>query len=321
MCHARAPKALKCFQVFLHVLYFYYSNYYSYPLIEGSITTMETYRRTVYGAALQTAQVLGLPYTVPANTTLNEKLSIQSTATLATNEVPRMRYLSLGIGGHRGAVGADGIQLVESIQHSATDAASYRMFPFVMRPLDADLTNTERERYGLRRVENKNGIDYAVYYLRRIDMTNVVIAMKKKKILNGVETISDFVPNTTNLSPVAPIINPGSVTTVNGEYVYATAKVTIVFDTFDATEILNAASVLFGDENYAFISEFGFVTGVDRSVQAQGAGGSTFAMNEIIAAQVFCHVSAMQPMVNQRNGFEATYDVGIAEPLMVLATP
>ncbi len=97
---------------------------------------METYRRTVYGAALQTAQLLGLNYAVPANTTLNEKLSIQNTAVLGANEVPHLRYISIGIGGHRGATGTDGISLIESIQHSATDAASYRMFPFVMRPLD-----------------------------------------------------------------------------------------------------------------------------------------------------------------------------------------
>ena len=68
---------------------------------------METYRRTVYGAALQTAQVLGLPVDIPANTTLNEKLSIQSSAALGANEVPRMQYISIGIGGHRGATGAE----------------------------------------------------------------------------------------------------------------------------------------------------------------------------------------------------------------------
>ena len=281
---------------------------------------METYRRTVYGAALQTAQVLGLPVDIPANTTLNEKLSIQSGAALGVNEVPRMQYISIGIGGHRGATGADGIALVESIQHSATDASSYKMLPFVMRPAASDLSAAEMERYALRRIETHNGVEYAVYYLRRIDMNGVIVELKKKTILNGIETVSDFVPNASNLSPVPPVTNPGS-NTVDGTYVYATAKVKIDLDTFDATEILNAASVLYGDENYAFISEIGFVTAVDRVVQTQGAGGTTFNMNEVIAAQIFCHVSAMQPMVNQRDGFTATYDVGIAEPLMVLTGP
>lgn len=281
---------------------------------------METYRRTVYGAGLQTSQLLGLDYVIPANTTLNEKLSIQNTATLGVNEVPRMRYISIGIGGHRGAVGADGIALVESIQHSATDASSYKMLPFVMRPLDSDLSTTEITRYALRRIETHNGVDYAVYYLRRIDMDAVSVEYKKKTIYQGTETVTDFVPGVAVLSPTPPVTNPGSNTT-DGVYVYATAKVKINFDTFDATEIINAANLIYGDENYAFLSEFGFVTGVDRVVQAPGVGTDTFNMTEVIGAQVFCHVSAMQPMVNQRNGFEATYDVGISEPMMTLTGP
>ena len=281
---------------------------------------METYRRTVYGAALQTAQLLGLNYTVPANTTLNEKLSIQNTAILGANEVPHLQYISIGIGGHRGATGTDGISLIESIQHSATDAASYRMFPFVMRPLDNDLSASEMERYALRRIESHTGVDYAVYYLRRVDLSAVAIELKKKTITQGIEVISDFIPNNAVLTPVAPLTNPGS-NTVDGQYVYATAKVAIEFDTFDATEILNAAVVLYGDENYAFLSEMSFVTGVDRVVQAMGVGSQTFNMNEVVAAQVFCHVSAMQPMINQRNGFTATYDIGIAEPMMILTGP
>jgi hypothetical protein len=281
---------------------------------------MEPYRRTVYGAALQTSQVLGLPYVLPANTTLNEKLLIQESAVLNPNETPRMRYITIGIGGHRNSTGVDGIDLIESIQHSAADASSYRMLPFVMRALDNDLTAVEAVRYGLRRVESHGGLDYAVYYARRIDLSAVTIQLKKKTILNGTETISDFVPTASVLKPVPPVTSPGS-NTVDGEYVYATAQVRIVLDTFDATEILSAANILYGSERYAFISEFAFVTGVERVVQAAGANGSTFNMNEIIGAQIFCHVSAMQPMFNQRDGFEATYDVGIAEPMMLITGP
>lgn len=281
---------------------------------------METYRRTVYGAALQTAQLLGLDHVVPPNTTLNQKLSIADSETLGANEKPIMRYVSIGIGGHRGATGADGIALVESIQHSAADASSYRMFPFVMRALDNDLNSIEIERYALRRIETHNGVDYAVYYLRRIDMTGVAVEFKKKTVAMGTETVSDFIPTSSVLTPVAPATSPGS-NTVDGEYIYATAKVTIDFDTFDATEILNVATVLYNDENYAFLSEFAFVTGVDRTMQATGAGAQTFNMKEVIEAQVFCHVSAMQPIFNQRNGFTATYDVGIAEPMMLLTGP
>ena len=94
----------------------------------------------------------------------------------------------------------------------------------------------------------------------------------------------------------------------------------IDFDSFDAQEILNSAKILYGDEKYAFISEFGFVTGVDRMMASPTESGS-FPMKEVVAAQIFCHVSALQPIYNQKNGFEAMYEVGISEPLMVLTGP
>ena len=280
---------------------------------------METYRRTVYGAALQTAQVLGLPITIHPNTTLNEKLQINPTATLNTHEIPTMKYLSIGIGGHRGTTGADGMALIETLQHSAADASSYRMLPYVMRPLSSDLNSTEIDRYALRRMETHNGIDYAVYYLRRIDLSDVVISLKKKVVSNGKETVSEFVPGLEVLDPIPPVTTPGA-NVVDGTYLYATAQVKIDFDSFDAQEILNSAKILYGDEKYAFISEFGFVTGVDRMLPSQTSDG-TFTMREVVAAQIFCHVSALQPIYNQKNGFEAMYEVGISEPLMVLTGP
>lgn len=280
---------------------------------------METYRRTVYGAALQTAQVLGLPVVIHPNTTLNEKLQINHEATLGPHEVPTMRYISIGIGGHRGNTGADGIPLVETLQHSAKDASSYRMLPYVMRPLSSDLTADEMERYALRKLETHNGIQYAVYYLRRIDLTNVTIALKQKVVSNGKETISEFVPTVDVLNPVPPVTTAGA-NIVDGTYIYATAQINIDFDSFDAQEILNSAKILYGDEKYAFISEFGFVTGVDRMMASPTDSGS-FPMKEVVAAQIFCHVSALQPIYNQKNGFEAMYEVGISEPLMVLTGP
>lgn len=281
---------------------------------------METYRRTIYGSALQTANLLGLGHTVLPNTTLNQLFSINQSETLGVNERPTLKYIGMGIGGHRVSTGAGGITLVETIQHDATHAASYRPFPFAMRPLASDLTSGERTRYAMRRIETHGGSQYAVYYLKRMDLNAVAIEYKTKTIVSGVETTSDFVPTTDVLTPVPPVTPPGAVST-DGVYVYATARVTLTFDEFDATEILNAANVLYQDENAAFISEFSFVTGVDRSLNSPGPGATTFAMNEAVAAQVFCHVAAMQPMKNQTQGFVLTYDIGIAEPMMVLTGP
>lgn len=281
---------------------------------------MEIYRRTVYGADIQTCQLLGLQYTPKANTTLNEKFTINSSATLSTNEYPRMQYMTIGIGGHSHIVGAQGRLKITAKQHAASDAALYEHVPFVMRPLDSDLSQTDMAKYGLRKVISHAGVDYAVYYARRLDLSAVTTKYKKKVVANRVETITDFVPDSTVLSPVAPATAPGA-TTTDGTYVYATATVKIVFDAAEVSEMLSAIKLLYGEEEYGLISEIGFVTGVDRTLPSAAAAGATFQMNEIVAAQVFCHVFTLQPLYMQRDGFEATYDIGISEPLMILAGP
>lgn len=280
---------------------------------------MEIFRRTVYGAAIQTAQVLGIELPQLAHTTLNEALAINASATLGTNEIPRMKYITLGIGGHRGRIDSDGITLIENIQHKASDANHYRMLPLVVRPLNNDLTTAEMGKYALRKIKSHSGVDYAMYHAMRFDTTGVQIKYKKKVVANGHATISDFVPDSSVLTPVAPATSPGA-NTVDGTYLYCVATVNIELDAFTVGEILNSARILYGSERYAFISELGFVTGVDRTMQSQGSAGS-FNMNEVINAQVFTHVSVMQPLYDQTGGVTLTYDVGISEPIMAMTGP
>ena len=275
----------------------------------------EIFRRTGYGALLQTNMVMGLPVTIPASSTLNEKLSIQSTASLGINEVPKMRYLTLGIKGARHTVGADSIPLLDLIQHLPTDAASYMMFPFAMRAVDDDFTPSERNLYCLRRVETISGADYAVYYGIRLDMTNVVPKLVKKTILNNVTTAVDFFPSSENLNPVPPPIPPAGTIPLEGEYICALAELEITFTPTMVEEILNAAMVKYNNENYALISELGLVSGVDRAVNMQDSNGQTVSYNEVVAAQIFTHVSTLIPFKSQRAGFAITLDCGASEPM------
>lgn len=281
---------------------------------------MDNFRRTALGGLSQTCAMMGLPLPQIANTTLNEKLSIQANATLGVNETPRAKYMCIGIGGHQGTVGADGILLIGSAQHRPTDNSLFRMMPFVMRPLANDLTSTERQRYALRRIENHKGLDYAVYYLRRLDLTNVVPKLQKINITKGVTTTTDYTPTSGDLSPTPPALNTGGANTVTGEFIAAVARVTVNFDTLDATEILNAAMVLFDSEEYAIISEMGFVSGVDRSVTVTDPTGA-LVYDECINAQIVTHIATLQKLVANRNGFESVFDVGATEPMYNLTTP
>lgn len=282
---------------------------------------MEQFRRTVYGAALQTAQMLGIPLTIPANSTLNEKLSIQANATLGMNERPIVKYMTIGISGHRARVGADNIPLIESIQHEPTDAASYKMLPFVVRLPENDIPSQYVSRYALRRLETINSVQYVVYYMRRLDYTNVNLQLQKKTINNNITTTVPFVPSTDNLNPTPPVLSNTGVNTITAQYVNVTAPVTIVIDTFDATEILNAAQIIYGSEDYAFISEIGLCSGVDRTVTVTDPGNVSKTYNEVVAAQVCTHINALQPLTSQRDGFTAVLDIGAVEPMFIFTTP
>lgn len=280
---------------------------------------MEVFRRTVFGGIAQVAHLLQIPMPILPSSTLNEKLGIQPVATLGVNELPVMRYMTIGIGAHAGVAGVDGLPLIQSIQHSSGDAAPYRMLPFVMRETDNDISPSERERYALRRVEVIGGVDYFVYYARRIDVSNCTIRAQKRTVVNSVTTSVDYVPNASNLSPTPPALDGGVITTT-GEFLSAVCKLEIVFDSFDVSEILNAAVILYGKEDYAFISELGMITGVDRSVSVADGAGGTITFNEVVCAQVFTHVNAMQPLKSQRDGITLSYDVGATEPVFAQST-
>ena len=96
---------------------------------------MEVYRRTIYGATLQAAQFFGIPALIQNFSTLNEKLSIQSSATLGANEMPTVGYLVIGNGGHMSVPGQDDIPLISNKIHKADDASPFKLFPFVLRPV------------------------------------------------------------------------------------------------------------------------------------------------------------------------------------------
>lgn len=279
---------------------------------------MEIFRRSYYGGAVQVAHLLGIPLDVLANSTLNEKFGIQAGATLAPNEQPRMRYFTMGIGAHGATTGVDGLPLVQTLQHSSEHAGLYRHLPFVMRPVGNDLTASERERYALRRIESHGGTDYIVYYARRIDVSGAAIRAQRRKVVGSTTTITDFVPSAANLNPTPPDLSNGGSNTTNGEFLVASCKIEIVLDSFDVTEILNASMILYNSEDYAFISEIGMVTGVDRSVPTNDGAGGSFSFNEVVVAQICTFVNAMQPLKSQRDGLTLTYDVGINEPLFSL---
>lgn len=282
---------------------------------------MESVTRTVYSSYIQTCMLLDIPPVYPQNTTLNEKFGIQSGTLPTQQERPKLGYYCIGNRGHQLVVGTEGIPKPEPVQHRATDAALYGHIPFVLREITDDLTSVERARYALRREEQHNGETYIAYYLRRLDLTNVTPMMNYKVVVDGVETTTPFVPNSSNLNPTPPQIGNTGVNVTSGEYVSASAILALSLTETDANELINVARILYNDEFYSIISEIGLCTGVDKIVQVQGSQGGSFNFNEAIGVQIASHIPAMIPMKFSNTGTDVTLAVGATEPLFALGQP
>lgn len=281
---------------------------------------MRIITRTIYGSRLQTAQMLNLPYTAVANTTLNEKFGILAGVQPDNNEVPACRYFCIGLGGHRNMMGSDNRPYVSPIQHDPSDAALYDHLPFLLREPTDDLSPTERARYALRKQILVSGVPYIAYYLRRLDLDNVQPTMMHNTVTDGVVSSVPFVPSSANLNPTPPPIPPTGVVTTDGDYLSASALVSLNFTAAEIQELVNVAELLFGNELMAVISEIGLVAGVDKTTTATAAGGGTFNYLEAVACQIVSHITAYYSAAFANNGFDFSLELGATEPLVGITT-
>jgi hypothetical protein len=273
--------------------------------------------RSVYGAALQTSELLKLPLVIKQYTTLNEKLNINDTITLADTDRPSLAYITLGNGGHRLTVGANNIAKPEPIQHLPRHAALYNHIPFIMRVVGNDLTPTERAKYRLRRLETHNGIQYVVYYAKVIDFSSTVTRLELRSVNNNVVTVSNFIPTIDDLNPTPPPINSGNVLTTTGDYVAASAKVNIALTTDDISELLNVANVIYGDPNYAIISEIALCSGIDKVVPGN-FNGTTSNYTDAVGVQVCSFINTFYSLAFTNDTIVISLDIGSLEPMLTL---
>lgn len=274
--------------------------------------------RTAIGSLLQTTKLMGLPFQLVPNTTLNEKFAIQAGVAPDASMPPSMRYFCIGNGGHRNMTGTDGRPYTSPIQHSPKDFALYNHLPFLLRTPTDDLTVTERQNYALRKQIVVDGSNYIAYYLKRLVMTGISPQMTQSKVVDGDSTTTPFVPDSSNLNPVAPVIPPVGVTSTDGDYVSVSAVLSLNFSANDVAELINVANILYGNELMAVISEIGLVSGSDKVVTGSGSGGSSFNYNECVAAQIATLITGYYAMSFTNKGFDFGVEVGATEPLFGL---
>ncbi|QQV92085.1 virion structural protein [Klebsiella phage vB_KpM_FBKp24] len=272
--------------------------------------------RTALSGLLQTHLLPGLSITKLAYTTLNERLSINADAQIATTDRPAFGYYCIGDKGHYNVPAADNEIIIEPAQHTAADFGPFNMIPFVMRLETNDLSASERANYALRKLENLNGVNYFSYYLKKIDLSAAKPTLRHTVVIDGESTTTEFVPNSSNLFPTRPTLTSAQATTTNSEYLTASMEVDVPFDENDVAELNNVASILYGSQKRAIISEIGLVSAIQRSVQATGPGGAQINMVEAIYAQVLTWLSTYRQLSFDNQGFVITLEMGANEPML-----
>lgn len=264
---------------------------------------------------LQVSSFLDTPFQQFEDTTLNQKFDIQAGALLPPGSRPALKFYTIGIGGHGYTMGPNSIPLSQVIDHSSGDAGLYQHLPFVLRPINDDLTAGVRSRYCLRKIIEVDGTNYVAYYGKRLNMTGVIPKMTKRTIVDDQTVIEEYVYTEANLSPTPPEIpNTGAVTTSN-EYLATSAVIPMPFTEADVAELYKVAEILFGDRRMAVISEFGFCTAVDADVSINTpAGAVTF--KETICAQIATIISGHYEMIYNSKGFDFNLEVGAVQPLL-----
>lgn len=278
---------------------------------------MKQVTRTAWGAGVQNHLYLGLPYQRVKHTTLNEKLDILADEDPTVTEYPKLGYFCIGAGGHRVEM-INGMPAIVPEQHSAVDAAPFSMIPLIMREPNNDISPTKRASYILRKEINVNGTTYIAYYGRRLDTSKMKIRYELVQIVDGKETVTPYVPDSSNLNPKPKPISPNGVVVLDAEHVRVTTDISIIFDSSDTAELRNVANLLFNNEYLAIVSEIALCSGVDRDITLNDPNQGKFTFKEAISVQC-CHFNATyHSAITSNEGFTIGLSVGSGEPLLTL---
>lgn len=278
---------------------------------------METNNRTIFGSYLQTCQYLKTGFSIPQYSTLNERHSIYQNE-LVLNNVPSVGYVGIGNGGHEAKTGADGFSGLGIVRHKADHAGFYNQLPFVLRLPDNDLSANERDRYRLRGTYTKDNTEYVAYWLRRLDLTNVIPSMQRISVTEDGTTTIGFVPTYDELfNPTKPVLSPGGVNVTTGEYLSVASQVPFTMDSTDLEEFDNVISIIYDDPMYGIISEIGICSGIERPLPGN-FNGSIINYNEAVGVQI-CNFLNCCFITSQYSatGINMLIDIGATESLLL----
>jgi len=266
--------------------------------------------KTIYGSYLEQVRDKGGVWAPMVYSTLNEHYDVHPDEPLPQGSYPTESYIMVGRGAHRGSLDSNNLFVVDVADHKPTDADMFDAMPFIVRPIDADLTAVQRTQYGLRKLISVSGVDYFAYYLKRIaatDQTDTVIEVNT--IVDNIVSSVEYVPTPAQLDPVPVILANDVATATTGTSISVKTVTSIPVDAATVQELINSATILFGDTRYASISEIAVVTSYILPVTST-AGNVNVTYDEAIGAQVSVFIPSNTTLPLSLDGFDIQYSMG-----------
>lgn len=214
---------------------------------------------TLLGSQLGLSVLLPVVTTEQPELTLNQYLNIATQYNTLDGEVPKLRYFGVGI---KGCYNADDGILSSAYNPERTDMSLYQLIPIRCRPVDEDLSDSERSKYRLRlRKTLADGNEYFLYYLK---VLNYDEGVKFKTINTSTGAEDTYELSKSYLEPVPKKPNTSTTIETSATSIVAYCEANVEISGKEVLEYINIA--FNGDTRYAKISEIGFFTGVDKEI-------------------------------------------------------
>jgi hypothetical protein len=235
--------------------------------------------KTIFLTGLEACNLLGISHEILPYTTLNQKYSVDVPTGTG---VPTLSYFGIGLKMKDLNRTPDTLSNLNPNKRSPLSTDVRFPVPFVIVPIDADLTLNERAEYRMRVVRIIDGITYAVYYLKKIDLSingnylNVYLnddgTSDIRKLHTTMFTADDGIHTVNN-----HVIN---IDRKDEEFVAYSKSIKAELSPLDINNIVEAIRMLYPDNNLVdekFIGELCIFSGIDVDVLNHTEAGSVQA--------------------------------------------
>lgn len=273
--------------------------------------------RTIWSAAIAVAQYRNEPWAPLKNTTLNENFKVFENEQPLPGQYPHVGYLAYGCKGTKSMNLPDGRTKISHEIRSPKFAGLFGPMPWVVRPVENDISPDMRKNYRMRTIITDNkGKRYVAYYLRVIDISaNGTPIIEERHVENGIITSTVFEPNPADLAPTPLTVSGVNKNDPNGDCLIVSSKVKVELTQTELGEILNAYEVIYGSSEGASISELAICTAIDRQVTGS-VNGVNSNYTEAVCAQIASFVDFFEDVNESSTGIEFTIDVGSSELML-----